>query len=187
MSKRLTAADWVAFALKILARRGFESLKADVLARELGVSRGSFYWHFPDLADFHAAVISEWQRVATDAIIADIEKHSHLEQRLEALLRHAFGESVRLEVRMRAWGQDNAQAAKAVAQIDSRRLDYIVAMIVRQGVPQDLARARAQLLYWAYIGAAAARRKLTQRQLDLLVTELLRLALAPKTGSGSTA
>ena len=48
MRKRLSAQDWIAFALSTLAREGFAALKADVLARKRGVSRGSFYWHFDD-------------------------------------------------------------------------------------------------------------------------------------------
>src|SRR5215831_20640718 len=91
MSKRLAAQDWLDFALATLARAGSDALKADVLARRLGVSRGSFYWHFADLAAFHARVIAQWKQVATEAIIADIEHHRSLDKRLDALLRHAFG------------------------------------------------------------------------------------------------
>ena len=62
MSKRLAAQDWIDFALKTLAREGFQALKADVLARKLGVSRGSFYWHFKDLGTFHQCVIDGWKQ-----------------------------------------------------------------------------------------------------------------------------
>lgn len=179
MSKRLTSADWIAFAMKALAARGFEALKADVLARELGVSRGSFYWHFPDLGDFHAAVVSEWRNVATEAIITDIEVHDNRERRLEALLQRAFGENSRIEVRMRAWAQSNPVAAKAVGQVDRRRLGYIEALLAELGVPKAAAAVRAKLLYWAYLGAAAGdRERLSHDQHKLLIAELMRLALA---------
>src|SRR5262247_806299 len=56
MTERLTAQDWIDFALTTLAQEGFDALKADVLARKLGISRGSFYWHFSDLGTFHARV-----------------------------------------------------------------------------------------------------------------------------------
>ena len=64
MTKRLTARDWIDFALTTLAREGFHALKADVLARKLGVSRGSFYWHFTELGTFHARVIEHWRQMA---------------------------------------------------------------------------------------------------------------------------
>src|SRR5262249_53620892 len=70
MTKRLSADAWIDFALATLAREGFAALKADVLARKLNVSRGSFYWHFADIETFHARVIARWRQVATEAIIA---------------------------------------------------------------------------------------------------------------------
>src|SRR6202023_1045555 len=103
MTRRLTARDWIACGLATLAREGADALKADVLARKLGVSRGSFYWHFADLDAFHARVIERWKKVATEAIIADIERYRSFDERLDALLRHAFGRGAAVEVRMRAW------------------------------------------------------------------------------------
>ena len=73
MIERLTAQDWIDFGLTTLARSGFQALKAEILARKLGVSRGSFYWHFADLETFHRQVIEHWRRVATEAIIAGEE------------------------------------------------------------------------------------------------------------------
>src|SRR5215475_14635504 len=98
MAKRLTAQAWIDFALAALAREGFEALKAEVLARKLGVSRGSFYWHFDDIETFHARVIQQWRQVATEAIIADVELREAPDQRLDVLLRHAFGDGAALEV-----------------------------------------------------------------------------------------
>ena len=41
MSERLSADDWVKAGLKALAADGFTALKADPLAKALGISRGS--------------------------------------------------------------------------------------------------------------------------------------------------
>ena len=148
MIKRLTAQDWIDFALKTLAREGFRALKADVLARKLGVSRGSFYWHFSGLGAFHARVIEHWRQTATEAIIADLERYDSPEQRLDVLLRGAFAHSGLLEVRMRGWADENAEAARVVGDIDRRRRAYIEQMLVESGVAAPLALTRAQLLYW---------------------------------------
>src|SRR5262249_45228139 len=120
MARRLTEQDWVDFALTTLAHDGFDALKADVLARKLGVSRGSFYWHFADLRAFHARVIEHWKQVATEAIIAHIERYESHEARLDALLRRAFGDGAALEIRMRAWAESNTAAARALDDIDRR-------------------------------------------------------------------
>jgi AcrR family transcriptional regulator len=177
MTKRLTAQDWVDFALRMLAREGFDFLKADVLARKLGVSRGSFYWHFTDLATFHARVIEYWKQVATEAIIADIERYESPEERLNALLRHAFGRGAALEIRMRAWAENNTEAARALDEIDRRRRGYIEQLLLNVGIAPPLAATRTQILYWTYLGAALGRSRLTGERLDRIVAELKRIAL----------
>jgi AcrR family transcriptional regulator len=181
--QRLTAQDWIDFALAALAREGSDALKADVLARKLGVSRGSFYWHFSDLRTFHRKVIARWRQVSTEAIIADIERHSSREMRLEALLRHAFGDNAALDVRMRAWAANKREAAQAVGREDGRRREYIERLLVEAGVAQSLAATRAQLMYWTYLGAASSRGRLTGRRLERMVAELKHLALSGLPGT----
>jgi AcrR family transcriptional regulator len=177
MRKRLTAQDWIDFALKTLAHEGFDALKADVLARKLGVSRGSFYWHFTDLGAFHARVIEHWKLLATEAIIADIERLQSSEERLDALARHAFGRGAAIEIRMRTWADNNAAAAGALSDIDRRRQEYMERLLVRAGIAPPLAATRARLLYWTYLGAALSRSRLTGARLGRMVAELKRLGL----------
>jgi AcrR family transcriptional regulator len=185
MAKRLTAQDWIDFALTMLAHEGFDALKADVLARKLGVSRGSFYWHFTDLGAFHARVIEHWKQVATEAIIADIERYQSLEERLEVLLRRAFGQSAALEIRMRAWADNNPEAAQALDDVDHRRRAYIEQLLLTAGIAPPLAATRTQVLYWAYLGAALSRSRLAGERLDRIVAELKQIGLGlPATLAG---
>jgi AcrR family transcriptional regulator len=177
MTKRMTARDWIDFALATLAHEGIDALKADVLARKLGVSRGSFYWHFSDLGTFHARVIEHWREMATEAIIADLERCDSAEERLNALLRRAFGHKAVLEIRMRTWADNNAEAARALSDIDRRRREYIERLLIEAGIAQPLAATRAQLLYWTYLGAALNRSKLTGERLDRIVAELKLIGL----------
>ena len=177
MSRRLTAQDWIAFGLSTLAREDFAALKADVLARKLDVSRGSFYWHFADLNDFHARVIQGWKQVATEAIIADIERHAAPQARLDALLRHAFGSGAALEVRMRAWAEHNRAAARALADVDRRRRGYIERMLIAAGIAPAAAATRTQVLYWTYLGAALSRERLAAALLERVVAELKQIGL----------
>ena len=177
MTERLTAQDWIDFALQTLARTGFDALKADVLARKLGISRGSFYWHFTDIGTFHARVIEHWKQAATEAIIVDIERHKSPEQRFDALLRLAFGHGASLEIRMRTWAENNAEAQRAVSDIDRRRREYIERLLAEAGVAPTQAATRAQLVYWTYLGAAVSRSRLTGERLDHALAELKRIGL----------
>ena len=185
MTKRLTAQAWIDFALATLAHDGIEALKADVLARKLGVSRGSFYWHFRDLGTFHAEIIERWRQTTTEAIIAELQHYASAEQRLHALLRRAFGHKAVLEVHMRTWAENNAAAARAVSEVDHRRRAYIERMLADAGITPPLAATRAQLLYWTYLGAALSGSKLTGQRLERIVSELGRIGLGAADENGA--
>src|SRR3954466_9204254 len=125
MKDQLSATDWLDHGLKALARKGFTALKVDPLAKAMGVSRGSFYWHFADVRAFHAALLKHWHEVAAEQIIADVEAASPGHQALELLLRRVFGERLKLEGAVRTWASIDPAARAAVQAIDRRRLDYI--------------------------------------------------------------
>src|SRR5260370_14609575 len=97
MTDQLTAEDWLDQGLKPLAARGFTALKAEPLAKAMGVSRGSFYWHFADIGAFHAAILKHWREIAAEQIIATLEAHKSHDNPLQALLRQAFGGRLLLE------------------------------------------------------------------------------------------
>ncbi len=78
MTDQLSAKDWLDQGLKTLAERGFTALKAEPLAKALGVSRGSFYWHFDDIGAFHAAILRHWREVAAEQIIANLKRGPQL-------------------------------------------------------------------------------------------------------------
>src|SRR5213596_4277399 len=90
MADQLSATDWLDMGLKTLAERGFTALKAEPLAKAMGVSRGSFYWHFADIGAFHAAILKHWREVAAEQIIANLEAVRG-EDPLAVLLRLTFG------------------------------------------------------------------------------------------------
>jgi AcrR family transcriptional regulator len=177
MTKRISAEVWITFALATLAQEGFDALKADLLARRLGITRGSFYWYFADLHSFHARVIAHWKEIATEAIITEIERYESHAERFDALLRLAFGRGAPVEIRMRHWAESNADAARAVRDIDRRRRRYIEQLLVDAGITPAVAATRARLVYWTYLGAALSRNTLTGRALDETVAELMRIGL----------
>jgi AcrR family transcriptional regulator len=181
---RLTAQDWIDLGLKTLAQEGSDGLKADLLARKLRVSRGSFYWHFDDLEAYHRRLISFWKQSATEAIIDDLEQQDSPAQRIEVLLERAFSHGGSLEIGIRAWAGSHQQAALAVKAIDRRRRTYIAKVLHDAGIPGHSAATRAQLLYWAYLGAALSGSRLAGEPLRRTVLELIRLALEPVSPAG---
>jgi AcrR family transcriptional regulator len=176
MTDQLSTQDWLDRGLKTLATQGFAALKAEPLAKTMGVSRGSFYWHFADIGAFHAAVLKAWREVATDAIIAHVEAASADADPLAVLLKRVFSEKLALERAVRSWASFDAAAKAAVQAIDRQRLDYVEGLIRTRGVEAGLARTRAQILYWAFLGYALSDKPLPRGQSEVMIEEMVRLA-----------
>jgi AcrR family transcriptional regulator len=174
MPDQLSADDWIAHGLKALAKDGFTSLKAEPLAKGMGVSRGSFYWHFADLGAFHDAILKRWREIAAEQIIADVEAESQ-DEPLRALLRRTFGARLDLERAVRNWAAFEPAAQAAVRAIDRRRLDYIEELLAKRGLAAATAQARAQILYWTFLGFALSGPSLPEARLKTLLDELLQM------------
>src|SRR5262245_43147108 len=152
MNDRLTKSDWIKHGLRTLAKHGANALKVGPMATELKVSRGSFYWHFRDVADFRAQVLRSWQERTTDQVIQDIEAEKAEPDRLKQLMRRAFGMKRNLDRAMRSWAVAGEDVATTVAAVDARRVAYIAKLLVAAGVESQKAFPRAAFIYWAYLG-----------------------------------
>jgi AcrR family transcriptional regulator len=175
--ERLRAQDWVDAGLVDLAHKGFTALKADSLAKRLGVSRGSFYWHFADVGAFHDAVLQRWRQIAMEEVITAVEGSAG--DRMSALLKRVLQAESKLEIAVRTWAVGNEQAKRAVQVIDRGRLDYVRGLLVAAGMPKRNAEARARILYWAYLGYALSGQKLEAGALQDIMNELTSLATLP--------
>ncbi|MGJ4969288.1 MULTISPECIES: TetR/AcrR family transcriptional regulator [unclassified Bradyrhizobium] len=176
MTDQLSADDWLTQGLKVLASRGFTALRAEPLAKALGVSRGSFYWHFADVAGFHAALLKKWREIAAEQIITGVEANAGDQPAIAVLLRRAFNVKLTLERAVRNWAGSDPAARQAVQAIDRRRLGYVESLLAAEGLVPAIARARAQVLYWTFLGHALSDRPLPAEQLDAVIDELIRIA-----------
>jgi len=175
MLQKLTPDDWIAAGLRALARDGFTALKADQIAKRLAVSRGSFYWHFADVAAFEKAVMRRWRDVAAEAIIRDLESVQPAGERLPYLLRLAFAADPALELAMRAWASSDARARAVVRTVDKRRLAYLARMLRDAGVAAAQVQPRAQILYWTYLGFVLSAKPVAGAARARLIGELAAL------------
>ncbi len=154
MSNRLTKEDWVATGFRALAETGPQALKAEALARRLKTTKGSFYHHFKDVPAYHAAMLSLWQDKAFTGIVEELADIPTAEGKLRALAEIAndgapdrFG-GLLIEPAIRAWSLHDAHVAKAVTDIDGKRIDYTADLLEACGQP----RALSVLFYGAFLG-----------------------------------
>jgi AcrR family transcriptional regulator len=144
---------WIRAGLAVLSERGSESVRVELLARELKVTKGSFYWHFATRDHLLSAMIEEWERSQTGAVIDEVESGGgDAHRRLEALSASVGRLDMRLEAAMRNWAMSDPRARQSIERIDTLRLAYLGSIIEGAGVPQDHAKARARLVYYALIG-----------------------------------
>ncbi len=153
---RLSAEDWVRAATLQLAEGGVASVRVEPLAKTLGVSKGSFYWHFTDRAALLRAVVEGWERLGTLAIIEDVDREIDTpDGRLWALLERVFGRRGPLdhfESAVRAWAARDSDVQAVVRRVDRRRLRYVAKLLEAAGIDAAEARRRAELLYCVLIG-----------------------------------
>jgi AcrR family transcriptional regulator len=177
---QLSAIDWLDQGLKTLTKSGFTALKAEPMAKAMGVSRGSFYWHFEDVAAFHTALLRRWRETMTEQIIASLERLPGNESPINELLRRAFGGNrLPLEIAVRSWATVDPVARAAVHAIDRRRLSYMEAQFAAKGFSPGTAQARSQILYWAFLGFTLSDKPLSKARQDEILDELIKIANAP--------
>jgi AcrR family transcriptional regulator len=152
MDDRLTKSDWIEQGLHTLASDGANALKVGPMATKLKVSRGSFYWHFRDIADFRSQVLRSWQERTTEQVIRDLEFAKSEPDRLKHLMRRAFVTKRSLDRAIRSWAAEDKDVAAIVASVDARRVAYIAKMLVEAGVESRRALPRAAFMYWAFLG-----------------------------------
>ncbi|WP_300515930.1 TetR/AcrR family transcriptional regulator [Aliiroseovarius sp.] len=116
---RLNADDWLQTGFDALVEQGPQGLKAEPLARRIGATKGSFYWHFRDLPDFHARLLAKWEERTLLALAATGQEEADAVKRLDRL--GSLNSDDPAEQAIRAWGQDNPAVAETVARVDGHR------------------------------------------------------------------
>ena len=150
---RLSREDWLARALDALAEQGERVLSVDALVREIGVSRGSFYWHFKDRTDFVRQLVRYWAETYTENVPKHVETVAGTaSDRLMALMNLVFhGRITRYDIAVRSWATHDPTAARLVKQVDQFRTDYVRSQFAELGFKgEELAvRTRAFVVYFS--------------------------------------
>src|ERR1700692_2183407 len=85
----LMAADWAEAALHLIAEAGLGALTVEALAARLGVTKGSFYWHFKGRSELLADALRRWEHRATTEAIVGLSAVTDARQRLIIMLEAA--------------------------------------------------------------------------------------------------
>ncbi len=146
---------WLEVGYRALIESGVDAVKIQPLAKQLGLSRTSFYWFFHDREALLAALLEGWEARTTAPLVAAADHYAETgaEAMLNVLCCFLSGEfDAKLEFAVRSWALQNADVAGRIGQADAARLLALRTMLERWGSPKDEADVRARTIYLTQIG-----------------------------------
>ncbi len=152
--ERKTRNEWIAAALGAMAEGGVDAVPVERLARALGVTKGSVYWHFRDRGDLLEATIEAWEEGGTERIIMQAEAEGrNASERITRLWEITAGDSrMASELAIRDWARREPDLAVRVQAVDDRRMQYQRSLLCELGMPTAEIESRAMLLASLLIG-----------------------------------
>jgi len=155
-NRRLSREDWINGAVAFLAQHSVGTLRLDSLVKQMGVTKGSFYWHFASREKLLDAVLESWQtRMIRDVEVWLESAAGSPADRVRRLLR--IGISARpdvpggpFELSLRDWARRDARVAKIVMGVDAERLRIVKNLYLEMGLAADQAEAQA-LLHMTFV------------------------------------
>jgi AcrR family transcriptional regulator len=150
---RLSAEDWELAALQLIAEQGVGALAVEALARRLGVTKGSFYWHFRTREALLQAALERWEQYGEREIISQIEQIADPRERLPELFRRVAHELQPHRVYAALLkALDHPLVVPVMARVSSRRTEFLETAYRQAGLAPADALNRARLTYAAYVG-----------------------------------
>jgi AcrR family transcriptional regulator len=153
---RSTREDWLKLALDTLIRDGIDRVKVQIMAKQLNVSRSSFYWFFKSPQDLNDQMLDYWLNKNTGPII---QRALRPAQTITEAILNVFecwaNEDLfdpRLDIAIRLWARRDLNVLAVVTSADQQRLDALTSMFMRHSFPADEAVVRARVLYFTQVG-----------------------------------
>ena len=152
----LTREAWIDFALQKLTDEGIDKVSVAALARDLKVTKGSFYWHFKDREDLLQAILDRWERTGSDVVFREVDRvggdgERRLKHMSDIIFRR-YGDQLNLELALRDWGRKDPKILETIAREDERRMDYMRGLFADIYDDPKIAEAKAWLLFSLYVG-----------------------------------
>lgn len=157
--QNLSAADWARAALEALAASGLDAVAVEPLARRLGVTKGSFYWHFVNREALLRAALELWEKGETEDVLARIGDEPDPYQRIVKVFREANAgyRAGRLYLAIAA-AEDKPMVREFVQRVSERRMEYLVECYRALGFDEPRAAHWARFAYATFMGNLQIRR-----------------------------
>jgi AcrR family transcriptional regulator len=149
---RTPRSEWIRQGLRALAEGGPDAVRVDPLARELGVSRGGFYWHFADRGALLTAMLDTWEQATTQEVAEQLESEGDTAAKLRQLFTLTSPSVVKTDLAVRDWARRDDTVAERLRRIDSRRMGHLRALFAGLSADPAEVEARCLLIFSLLIG-----------------------------------
>ena len=178
--ERLARVDWEDAALAAIAAGGLAGVRVEPLAAELGVTKGSFYWHFDNREALVEAALVRWVDLHGAPALVKLERIEDPRERLRTLLRQAVQASLATTVQARLLSEvDDERVRRALREVTDARLALLRATFAQLGFAPDQAAERALATYATYLGLLQLAREGSKAWKESLAGTLDRLMTSP--------
>jgi len=144
---------WIAAGFLRLGAEGLDAVRVEVLARDLGVSKGSFYWHFQDREDLLAKLLSRWESNETEWLRESAADREAAATRWARFVRRCSDpERTPIEAAIRAWARRDTRVATMVSAVEKEMARFIAAVLREIGFTDRTAESWSALALLVYLG-----------------------------------
>ena len=151
--KSLNPEDWELATLDVIAHQGVGAVAVEPLAKALGVTKGSFYWHFTNRKDLIQSALKRW-RIDDQLLIKDrIFSLNDPQDRLKAwLFLSAEPSQSHLVYATLLADRQHGFVAKVLKEVTLERLNYLQKAYQETGMNEVDAKQQSLLAYSVYVG-----------------------------------
>lgn len=165
----LSANDWEQQALEVIAEQGITALAIEPLARRMGITKGSFYWHFNSRESLLEQALQSWEQHDARNLATSMNAISDPRERLIGFVRGVSRERLTHNVYSALCAAaDHPQVEPVLERVALRRMAQIARAFCELGFEPETAEHRARLTYSVYLGFLQLQR---QRQAPNLSSE----------------
>jgi AcrR family transcriptional regulator len=153
MDEKKNRQDWLTAGLQMLSSEGPNGMGIMPISRQLGVTKGSFYWHFKNLKEYQLALIAEWERSYAQHAIDYMEQmEGDADTKFRCWMTGAIGADVSLGRAIRTWSSTDENVKQAQERVDAQLIAYLAKLLCGIGWSNEESITLAHWTYWAFVG-----------------------------------
>lgn len=148
MSKRQ---KWIECGFDILSESGHENITIEELSGRMGISRGSFFYHFKNRDGFICAMMDQWMS-DTEAIIRGLDTSGGFEECYDKVTEGVTLLNSDRELRIRRWAGSEPLVQEYAARVDAMRIESFCGIFARLGLEPEVSDMLAKFRYSLMLG-----------------------------------